>query len=75
MFDRIVAELKSVEAAGLSRRELGEVTSALANARSALDALEIRVAGAVEELGDRGGDAEAMLRAEGGNLGPGSQAP
>jgi hypothetical protein len=65
VFDRIVAELKAFQAAGLSRRELCDVTSGMAKVRGALDALEIRVAAAVDGLGDKGGDAESMLRAQG----------
>ena len=65
MFDRIVAKLKAFEVSGLSRRQLCDVTRAIARVRGALDALEIRVAAAVQALGDRGGDVESMLRAEG----------
>jgi hypothetical protein len=66
VFERIVTELKAFEAAGLSRRELCDVTAGMARVRGALDALEVRVAAAVEALDDKGGDVESMLRAEGG---------
>jgi hypothetical protein len=66
VFERIVTELKSVEVAGLARRELCDVTAGMARVRGALDALEVEVAAAVEALGDKGGDVESMLRAEGG---------
>jgi hypothetical protein len=66
VFERIVAKLKAFDVSGLSRGQLCDVTRAIAKVRGALDALEVRVAAAVENLGDDGGDAESMMRAQGG---------
>lgn len=65
VFEPIVAELKGFEVEGLSRRGLCDVTAGIGRVRGALDALEVRVASTVDDLGDDGGDAESMMRSEG----------
>lgn len=64
MFEALVSELSSVDVSVLSRRDLCAVSAGVARVRGALDALEIRMVAAVDELGDGGGDAESMLRSE-----------
>ena len=74
MFDRIVAKLKAFEVSGLSRRQLCDVTRAIAKIRGALDALEIRVAAAVEALGDKRRRCRVDAASRRSHVGPRSQA-
>lgn len=63
MFDDWLGEVRRMDVSSMTRPQLCDVASAVAVARSALDALEARVALAVDRLDDRGPGAAATMRA------------
>ena len=65
MFEAIACQLNNFEAAGLGRVALCDVTAGIGRVRGGLDALEVRVTAAVDDLDDDGGDAESMMRNQG----------